>query len=137
MYEVGRKRPFFLFSFFLENEHGFNFEVSALQLIRRLDDVTDGVLVVDAPDFHGGVRVSIDGDKTVDHGDHEVPVDELKQVNLVLGLVLGRGDLDEAFNFKVTQVDLKDGRMGPVSVPGQYNSSGYLLSSRVPHLEYL
>ena len=112
-------------------------QVSALQLIRRLNDVTNCVLMMNAPDLHLSVRVTINRHESVDHSHHEVAMHELEKVDFVFWLVLGSSYLYEPLGFKITQVDLNDGRMGAVFVPGQYNRGRYLLSSRVPHLEYL
>mgnify|MGYP006910914107 FL=1 len=120
----------------LEDEHRLDFETGVLEFVLRCDDVADLVLVDDPSDFGGGVGVVVDGDEPVQRGDHEVAVNHFEEVDHGFGLVLGGAHFEEVAEGKGFEVDFYDGGDGLVVVPGEYQHSGYLLASRIPHSKY-
>jgi hypothetical protein len=116
-----------LFRFFLEDEHGFDFQVGVFELVLGSNDVADLVVVDDAPNFGIGVRVVVDRDEAEEVGHHQVTVHHLEQVYHRLWLVLRRAHLHQTAHIEILQqINFQNCREGLVVVPGQYQSSGYL-----------
>ena len=90
-----------MFSPLLEDQHQFYIEICCFQQVRRLHNVADCIVVVNAPDLLA-LWVRVDGDETRQSTHEQQSVDELEQVNCIFWVIIDTRHLNQRLDGEVS-----------------------------------